>query len=92
MPDLRNGKFQGADAGLERAGLEAVGVAIALDATLIWGGSDVGFAFESHGCVHEKFGDSGEGVLKAVVAKEIDEWILGGNLFVFVHGWCCFWI
>jgi hypothetical protein len=48
------------------------------------------FAFEEHGGVHEDFGDSGEGVLEAVVEKEIDEWILVGSLFVFVHGWCCF--
>jgi hypothetical protein len=33
----------------------------------------VRFAFEKHGGVYEDFGDSGEGVLKAVVEKEIDE-------------------
>jgi hypothetical protein len=44
--NLGDGDFQGTDTGLEGAGLEAVGVAIALDATLVWGGSDVGFAFK----------------------------------------------
>ena len=39
--DLRDGKLQGTDTGLKRAGLEAVGVAIALGSALIGGGSDV---------------------------------------------------
>jgi hypothetical protein len=50
----------------------------------------VGFAFEQHGGVHEDFSDSGESVLKAVVEKKIDERILVGSVFLFVHGWCCF--
>jgi hypothetical protein len=76
---------------LKIAGLETVGVAIAVGGSaLISGGSDVLFAFEEHGGVHENFGDSREGTLKAVFEKKIDEWILVGSLFVFAHGWCCF--
>ena len=88
--NLRDGKLQGSDAGLETTGLETVGVAIAIHAALVGSGSDVRFAFEQHGGVHEDFSDSGEGVFEAVVEKEVDEWILVGSLFVFVHCWCWF--
>jgi hypothetical protein len=28
----------------------------------------------------------------AVIEKKIDERMLVGNLILFVHGWCCFWL
>ena len=91
MKNLRDGKLQGSDAGLKMTGLEAVGVAIALGSSaLIRDGSEVLFTFEEHGGIHEDFGDSGEGVLKAVFEKEIDERMLVGSVFVFVDDWCCF--
>jgi hypothetical protein len=46
IANLRDGKFQGSDAGLEITGLETVGVAVAFGSSLVRGGSDVLFAFE----------------------------------------------
>ena len=91
LTNLWDGNYKGSNAGLKITGLEAVGVAIAVvSSALLRRGSDVLFAFEEHGGIHEDFGDSGEGVLKAVFEKEIDERILVVSLFVFVHGCCCF--
>jgi hypothetical protein len=69
----------------ERAGLEAVGVAIALGAALIRGSSDVHFSLEHDGGVHEDFGDSWEGVQEAVVEKKIDGRIIADRLASFFH-------
>lgn len=48
-------------------------------------------AFDEDGGVHEDFGDSGESFAEAVLGKEVDEFIAGGRVHLFVHRWCCFW-
>jgi len=85
MSNLRDGELERAQGGLEGAGFETISVAVALDVSLMWSGSDVAFAFEEHGSVHEKFGDLGEGILQAVFEKEVDEGVVGIILSVFVH-------
>lgn len=71
-------------------GLESVGGAVAFGSARIRGGSDVRFsAYEKRGGIHEDFGDSGKGVLKALVEKEIDQWILVSSIWALVRDPCC---
>lgn len=91
--NLGDGELELAHGSLVTAGLKTVGVAVAaLDVALVGSGSEVSDALENHGGIHEKLGDSGDGVFKAVLEKEVDEiWMLD-ILFLFVHGLCCFWL
>lgn len=86
LSNLRDGEGERAQGGLEGARFETIGVAVALDVSLMWSGTDVAFPFEEHGGVHEEFGDLGEGILQAVFEKEVDEGVVGIILSVFVHG------
>jgi hypothetical protein len=48
---------------------------------LIGSCADVGFALESHRGIDEKFSDSGQSALKAVVEKEIEKGIVVVSVF-----------
>ena len=88
--DLGRGELEFAHRGLETAGFEAVGVAVARLDAFIRSGTDVLGAFHEHGGVHEQFGDFGEPFAEAVLKKEVDEIMVGGSgVLVFVHC-CCF--
>jgi hypothetical protein len=58
--DLGCGEVESAHRGVEAAGFEAVGVAVAHLDAFIRAGTDVLGAFHEHGGVHEQFGDFGE--------------------------------
>ena len=88
--DLGRGEVESAHRGVETAGFEAVGVAVARLDAFIRAGTDVLGAFHEHGGVHEQFGDFGEPFAEAVLKKEVDEIMVGGSGgLVFVHC-CCF--
>ena len=89
-PDLGCGEVESAHRGVEAAGFDAVGVAVARLDAFIRAGTDVLGAFHEHGGVHEQFGDFGESFAEAVLKKEVYEIMVGGSgWLVFVHG-CCF--
>jgi len=91
LTDLRNFDIQFAHGGLEAAGLEAVGVSVALfDVALVGFGTDVGDSFEKHGGVHEEFADFRDGVFDAVFEKQVDEIGMLIILIGFVHGFLLF--
>ena len=88
--DLGCGEVEDTHRGVEAAGFEAVGVAVARLDAFIRAGTDVLGAFHEHGGVHEQFGDFGKSFAEAVLKKEVDEIMMGGSgWLVFVHG-CCF--
>ncbi len=77
--DQGSGEVEGTHQGVETAGFEAVGVAVAgLDA-FIAAGTDVFGAFHEHGGVHEQFGNFGEPFAEALLKKEVDEIMVGGT-------------
>ena len=75
---------------MKRAAFEAVGIAIAFDASLVRSGSNMGFAFDQHGGVNEDFSGIGQSVLKTVVEKKVEEQILMGIVILCVYFWCCY--
>jgi hypothetical protein len=90
LADVRNGKIEGADSCLEGAWFEAVGVAITLNAQLVRRGTDMGFAFEQHGGVHQDLSDSRDRTINTVFKKKIDEANWVDRMALLIHGWCCF--
>ena len=88
---MRQSEFERPHGGGEGAGLEAVGMSVALPGSLVWSDSDGFSAFDKHGGVHEDSGDPddpGEPFPESVVEKEVDAITANGILILFVRVWC----
>lgn len=88
IADLGDGELEGAEGGLVGSGFEAVGIAVAFGVTLVGGGTDVVFAFEEHGGVHEDLGDGYKSLAEAFGEKGVDELVVECSVILVVHG-CC---
>lgn len=88
--DLRDGEVELADGGLQGAGLEAVGVAVAGFGPFVGIGLEVAGALDQHGGIEQHLGDARESLAEPVLEKGVDgvvgEVIVRGS----GHGWCCF--
>lgn len=73
--DLGHTKIKGSEPGVEVAGFEAVGVAVAAGHALIRSGSQMPLMFEKHGVVDQETHGLGQ-ILKAIGGKGVED--LGG--------------
>jgi len=84
---LGDEQIQGADTGVEGAGLEAIGVASALVVTLVGSGVEVVISLNEHGVIDEKAQGIREAV-ETVFKDTIEDFGIKGSMVLFGHGMC----
>ena len=85
VADLGHVQFKRAEAGVERASFEAVGVAVAGRGTLVGSGAQMPVALDEHGVVDQERDGLGQAV-EASGEDGVENFIGQANLVLFGHG------